>query len=158
MNFGIGKTGFGSVSNSAFREAEIHKNENRAESFKDQLSQAINREKSSEKASSKEESDKQEKIDQKNQQLMEAGIKFEAFFLHQVMQGMRDTIERSDLFGDSHERDIYEGMFDEAITEEAAEAGGIGLAEQIYEENKYEDVSELDPGGESMPKDTPEDK
>ncbi|UMZ75091.1 rod-binding protein [Natranaerofaba carboxydovora] len=143
MGFSISGSDFSSVSRGALQGANMQKEADKAEKFSDELNKAIGKDKSedkttSEKTDKEKEKANQEAIDQKNKELKEASIKFEAFFLNQVMKGMRDTVERSDLFGDSFEMDIYEDMLDEALTEKAAETGGVGLADMIYEEHKFE--------------------
>lgn len=67
-----------------------------------------------------------------DQEIEEAAKMFEAFFIQQVFSSMWDTVPRSDLLDSGMEREVYEDMFLEAVSEEAAKAGGFGLYRQIY--------------------------
>lgn len=132
MSFGIsGADGSYQLSSrDSLKEQEYIKKEEKAEEFKKKLKEA----------GGKNINDIETKEEKKarNKELKEASKEFEAFFLQQMLNSMRDTVIRSDLFGDSREREIYEEMLDEALSEEASEAGGIGLADMIYEEHKIE--------------------
>lgn len=76
----------------------------------------------------------QENQQGKNEELMDAAQQFEALFLQQILDGMRDTIPESDLLDGGFAEETYEGMLDEAYAEKMAESGGIGLADMIYEQ------------------------
>ena len=76
----------------------------------------------------------QAKKSQDSKQLMEACQQFEAYFLHQMIKGMRATVPKSDLFEKSFGREVYEDMLDEKYSQEMSRAGGIGLAKLLYED------------------------
>ncbi|MFV8781601.1 rod-binding protein [Microbulbifer sp. SA54] len=63
------------------------------------------------------------------EQLQGAAEQFEALFLHQVMQSMRDAVPRSGLVDSSATR-FYESMYDQQLSTHLA-GRGLGLAEQL---------------------------
>ncbi len=66
--------------------------------------------------------------------LKEACQQFEAVFLHMMLQSMRATVPKSDLFGADHGKEIFESMLDQKLSENMAEAGGTGLADMLYKQ------------------------
>jgi flagellar protein FlgJ len=66
--------------------------------------------------------------------LKKAAQEFESFFLYQLMQSMRKTVQKCERFHGGHAEAIWEDMFDQELTRELAQAGGIGLASIIYEQ------------------------
>ncbi|MBS4024202.1 MAG: rod-binding protein [Clostridia bacterium] len=77
-----------------------------------------------------------ERAKEKNndQELKEACLQFETYFLQQMMQGMRATVPQSGFIPKSYAREIYEGMLDEQYAEKMSQAGGIGLAKLLYDD------------------------
>ncbi len=69
-----------------------------------------------------------------DEQLMKAARQFEALFIQQMLQGMRETVPESELIDGGMAEEIYEGMLDEAYAEKMAQSGGMGLADKIYEQ------------------------
>jgi len=68
----------------------------------------------------------------KNAALRKAGEQFEAVFVRLLMQEMRRTIPKSDLFeGSGNEREIYEGIADAALADGLARDGSLGIADMI---------------------------
>jgi Rod binding domain-containing protein len=64
-------------------------------------------------------------------QIRKAAEGFEAMFLDYMMKVMRDTIPESEMSMKSPATDIYTSMQDSEMAQNAARAGGVGLADQI---------------------------
>lgn len=73
----------------------------------------------------------EEKDDKK---LREACRNLESVFLNIMFSSMRNTIQKSDLIGDSFASGIYEDMLYEKYAEEASKGKGLGLGEMLYEQ------------------------
>ena len=67
-------------------------------------------------------------------ELMEAAKDFESYFLQMMLKEMRKTVPRDGLFPKSRAEEIFEGMLDEEFAKGAASAGGIGIAQMIYDQ------------------------
>ena len=73
-------------------------------------------------------SSKQEK------ELKEACQNFEALFLNMIFKSMRNTIQKSELMGESFATNMYEDMLYEKFSEEAAKDRGIGIGDMLYKQ------------------------
>lgn len=73
-----------------------------------------------------------EEVAQRNQEIREASVQLEALLLKMMYTEMWKTVPKDELFGESNAMDIYRDMYNEEITKKAAEGGGIGLADYIY--------------------------
>ena len=71
-------------------------------------------------------------VAQRNQEIREASVQLEALLLKMMYTEMWKTLPKDELFGESNAMDIYRDMYNEEITKKAAEGGGIGLADYIY--------------------------
>ena len=69
----------------------------------------------------------------KEKQLKEACEGFEAVFVQKIWEQMRQTMPKG---GYMHSRDeeMYQSMFDVELSKKMASAGGIGLADMLYEQ------------------------
>ena len=76
----------------------------------------------------------QEEIDQRNKEIREASTQLEAILLKMMYTEMYKTVPKDELFGDDNAMDIYQDMYHEELTKQAAAAGGIGLADFIYDQ------------------------
>lgn len=56
---------------------------------------------------------------------------FESLFLNYLLKEMRATIPKSGLLDEGAAQQIYTSMFDEKLSQELAQHGGIGLAQII---------------------------
>ena len=74
-----------------------------------------------------------EEVAQRNKEIKEASVQLEALFLKMMYTEMWKTVPKDELFGDDNAMDIYRDMYNEELTKKAAEGGGIGLADFIYE-------------------------
>ena len=61
-----------------------------------------------------------------NQALRATAEQFEAHFIQQMLQVMRETIDKSELTT-SNGLEMYEGMFDKEVALQMVKRGGIGL-------------------------------
>jgi len=62
---------------------------------------------------------------------------FEAVFMSQVLDSMRDTLSNTSVFGNSLGKDIYKSMYYRQLTADIAQSGsGLGIGELLY--NKLE--------------------
>lgn len=89
-------------------------------------------------------------VDKKDKQgLEEAARDFEELFVGIVMKTMRKTIPKGSTEA-SFQRDIFEGMLDEAYAKEIAKSDGFGLAKMIVDSFSVymkDDVEEKDKVG-----------
>jgi flagellar protein FlgJ len=69
-----------------------------------------------------------------NKELRRACQDFEAMFIYKLLQQMRRAVPKSGLFPDSHQKEMYQSMFDIEVSEQMARAKGIGLADRLYED------------------------
>ncbi|MDN5323922.1 MAG: peptidoglycan hydrolase FlgJ [Clostridia bacterium] len=69
-----------------------------------------------------------------DKKLKEACQQFESIFINHMISRMRATIPEGGLFGKSQGEEIFQDMLDEKYAEKISEAGGIGLAEILYEQ------------------------
>lgn len=67
-------------------------------------------------------------------QLLEAVRSFEAFFVQYLLKVMRQTTLKSGLTGSGFAAETYEAMFDEALADKIAEAGGLGITELLLDD------------------------
>jgi peptidoglycan hydrolase FlgJ len=69
-------------------------------------------------------------------ELRQVSKNFESIFLQMVFKEMRNSVEKSDLFGNTQGMEFFESMRDQALTEQLANAGGIGLGQMVYQRLK----------------------
>lgn len=69
----------------------------------------------------------------KEKQLREAARDFEGVLVNTLMNEMQKTVGESGLFENSQTKQI-QGMFWQFMSDEVANKGGIGLADQLYRE------------------------
>lgn len=66
------------------------------------------------------------------EKLMEVCREFESLFLDMMLKQMRKTVPDGGLVEKSFAREMYESMQDEEIAKDMAKGGGIGLAQELY--------------------------
>jgi len=66
--------------------------------------------------------------------LEEVAASFEAFFLYQLLQSMRRTIPKGGLIDTGFAGEMYTGMLDDALSQQMAKAGGIGLGKILLDQ------------------------
>ena len=67
----------------------------------------------------------------------EAATQFEALFVQQLIQTMRETVRAinpNPLFGGGQDAQIFMSMFDEELAKGIAAEGGLGLADSLVEQ------------------------
>src|SRR5690625_3494972 len=68
------------------------------------------------------------------QQLRAAVSEFESLFIHEMLSAMRKTVPEDGLIPTNTAENIFEDMLDEEIAKMSSQAGGIGLAEMLYQQ------------------------
>lgn len=61
---------------------------------------------------------------------------FESIFMQMLMKEMRNSVQKSNLFGNSRGMEFFESMYDEQLTQKLASSGGLGLGHMVYERLK----------------------
>lgn len=64
--------------------------------------------------------------------LEKACQQFEGLFIHQLMKGMRKTVVEGELLHGGNAEKIFMDLKDQAVSDDLAEAGGLGLAQMLY--------------------------
>jgi flagellar protein FlgJ len=71
----------------------------------------------------------------------EVAEKFESLLLTQMFNAMQSTVERSGLLDGGSAEETYREMLNQALSDEMARRGGLGLAEQIAKQvEAYQDA------------------
>lgn len=71
----------------------------------------------------------EEKDDKK---LKKACSDLEAVFVNMMFKQMRNTVQKSDLFGGGYAEEMYEDMLFDKYSEEASKNNGVGLGDILY--------------------------
>lgn len=58
----------------------------------------------------------------------------EQVFIYMLLQEMRKSVPREDLFGDSQARQTFEGFLDDSLSKSWTESGQLGLAATMQNE------------------------
>jgi murein DD-endopeptidase MepM/ murein hydrolase activator NlpD len=66
--------------------------------------------------------------------LKDACVQFEGLMVHQLLKEMRRTVKESDLLHGGNAEKIWRDMLDQKLGEETSRAGGLGLAEILYQQ------------------------
>ncbi|HJT23785.1 MAG TPA: rod-binding protein [bacterium] len=61
---------------------------------------------------------------------------FESLFMEMLMKEMRNSVQKSNLLGNSRGMEFFESMYDEQLTQKLASSGGLGLGHMVYERLK----------------------
>lgn len=67
-------------------------------------------------------------------QLREAAEEFEATFMSQMLKPMFKGLKTDGPFGGGHAEKVYRNMLVQEIGKEMSRAGGIGIADSVYQE------------------------
>ena len=78
---------------------------------------------------------------QDEEKLLDACREFESLFVNQLLKEMRKTVGKDGILPESHERSIYQGMFDEEVAKQVAQKGSLGLAEMLFQQLQQRDNS-----------------
>jgi flagellar protein FlgJ len=63
---------------------------------------------------------------------------FESYFVNYMFKEMRKTVPKFDLTEETNAKKIYDSMMYESLSKNIARAGGIGIANLLYENLKTE--------------------
>ena len=64
--------------------------------------------------------------------LKQACADFESILVYYVLNSMRKSLPKNELFGNSEGQKIYKSMADQAMSENIARGRGMGLGELLY--------------------------
>ena len=67
-------------------------------------------------------------------ELKKVSQNFESIFMRMMFKEMRDSVQKSDLFGDSKTMGFFQSMSDDQLSDTLSAAGGIGLGKMIYQQ------------------------
>ena len=75
-----------------------------------------------------------------DEEIMEACVEFESYFIQMMFKEMRKTVVQNDdgFFKKSNAELTFQDMLDEEVSVKSAESGGIGLAQFMYRQMKRE--------------------
>lgn len=59
---------------------------------------------------------------------------FESIFLKMMFDSMRATVQKTEISPTDSGRDIFEGMLDDELMNQAAKSGGVGLSNMMYKQ------------------------
>lgn len=65
--------------------------------------------------------------------LEQAARDFEELFIGMLMKTMRQSLPRSEFIESSYQKELFEGMLDEAYAKEIAKGPGLGIAKMVME-------------------------
>lgn len=78
-------------------------------------------------------------------ELLEVSQEFEALFIKEMFDSMRGTLSEDQLLDGGMQQDIFEDMLYDEYSLLAAQSGGIGLAQMVYDYlSGYTDTSAAD--------------
>jgi murein DD-endopeptidase MepM/ murein hydrolase activator NlpD len=69
---------------------------------------------------------------QRNAELKKTCKQFESVLTYQMLKSMRDTVDKSDLFGGGEGEEIYESLLDQELSNKMTGYGSNSLAEALY--------------------------
>jgi hypothetical protein len=76
-------------------------------------------------------------------ELKQVAQNFESIFIQMMFKEMRNSVEKSNLFGNSQATQFFESMKDEEMSKQLAASGGIGLGNMVYQSLKQATESHL---------------
>lgn len=79
----------------------------------------------------------------RDRKLRNACKEFESLFTYQLLQSMRRTVQKCDLFHGGGEEDMYESLLDQELSKSLAGQGNRGLADVLYRQLSREDAASL---------------
>ena len=81
--------------------------------------------------------------DHTDTQLKKVAQNFESIFIDMMMKEMRNSVEKSSLFGNSQATQFFESLRDEEMSKQLSTSGGIGLSNIIYQRLKQATATHL---------------
>lgn len=70
---------------------------------------------------------------EKRTELMQAAKSFEAVFVGQMVNAMRQTVQKGGMIPESQAEKVYQSMLDSEYSQQLADTEQIGLSHMIYE-------------------------
>lgn len=74
--------------------------------------------------------------EREERKLREATQEFEALFISMMLSQMRNTVMKSELFGESREEEVWNSMMDQELAKTWARSDGVGLANLLFQQLK----------------------
>lgn len=68
------------------------------------------------------------------EKLKKACDDFESIFMNMMFKEMRNTVQKAELTPSDSGKDIFQGMLDEELMNNAAKNGGVGLSKMLYKQ------------------------
>ena len=65
--------------------------------------------------------------------MQEVSKNFEAIFIRMLLREMRNTVQKSNIFGNSRTVEFFETMRDEQLADQLASSGGLGIGNLVYQ-------------------------
>ncbi len=75
---------------------------------------------------------KPEKGQMDPEKLRKACTEFESVFINEILKFMRKTIPATSLGGNGAGKDIYQTLFDQGVSKNLAQRGGLKIGEMVY--------------------------
>lgn len=76
-------------------------------------------------------------------QIRKVAKDFEAIFMRMLFKEMRNTVQKSDIWGNSPSMNLFESMSDDQLSKAIASAGGIGIGNMVYQRMKAATASHI---------------
>lgn len=76
-------------------------------------------------------------------QLQKVSKDFETIFMRMLFKEMRNTVQKSNVLGNSSSLEFFETLRDDQLSEQLASSGGIGIGRMIYQKLKAATVPHL---------------
>lgn len=73
-------------------------------------------------------------IDKADAKLKKTCQDFEAMMVSQMLGQMRQTVQKTDLFGSGEKEQIFQGMLDSEIAKNVSQNGSMGIGKMLYEQ------------------------
>ena len=84
---------------------------------------------------------------EENGTLQKACTDFESVLLNYMFQSMKKTVGDGGIFGESFQRNMYESLYIEKISEKIAEERDLGLGDNLYHQLTARLEADADDGG-----------
>lgn len=68
---------------------------------------------------------------------------FEAVLINQMMSKMRETVQKSTLFGSREQEDMFQGMLDEEMSKDMSKSGSLKIADLLYSQLKRSEIAKV---------------
>jgi len=69
-------------------------------------------------------------------ELKQVSQNFESIFINMMLTEMRNSVEKSDLMGNSQATQFFQSLQDEDMSKDLSTSGGIGIGDMVYQQLK----------------------